>query len=634
MRPTLRLLDAGLIRRIVTEARDIVGTLGVEVHNPGALDLLHAHGARVDRHTARAFLPDDLVDRALASAPSSFTLFDLHGRETHDFRDDRVYFTPGSAAINILDGDTGAIRPPTTADYIRYVKVVSGLPHIASQSTAFIPADVPSGISDSYRLFLSLMYGVKPVVTGAFTIEAFEVMKNLQVAVRGTDAALAERPLAIFSCCPTAPIKWSDVTSQNVIDCARHGIPVEFVSMPLAGFMSPVTLVGSLVQHTAETLSGVVISQIARPGTPVLWGGSPAIFDIRYETTPMGAIETMMMDCAYSEIGRSLGLPTQAYISLSDAKQLDAQAGEGLLRSTRLLVQAEVAQTYLAIRALDVERALVRGTVNAYRGTLELTERRFRAGDVAELDVTRARTEVAATESEALALDRRRAELEHALAVLVGEVSSRFSLPVDEWRTALPVIPAGVPGTVLTRRPDVSAAQNGMLAAQERVGVAQAAWFPDVSLTAAGGYASPELGDLFKWSARAWGVGALLSLPVFDGGRREAGVQSALARMDEAVARYREQVLMAFRDVEDQLSSLRLLAEQAAAQTRAVDAAARTTALSDVRYRNGLVSQLDLLDARRSELRNRRQALQVRAAQYQATVGLVRALGGGWSGAS
>lgn len=318
----------------------------------------------------------------------------------------------------------------------------------------------------------------------------------------------------------------------------------------------------------------------------------------------------------------------------SDAARLDAQASEGLLQSTRLLVQAEVAQTYLAIRALDVERALVRGTVNAYRGTLDLTERRFRAGDVAELDVTRARTEVAATESEALALDRRRAELEHALAVLAGQVSSQFSLPVDDWKTALPIIPAGVPGTVLTRRPDVSAAQSGMLAAQQRVGVAKAAWFPDVSLTATGGYASSELADLFKWSARAWGVGALLSLPVFDGGRREAGVQGAAARMDEAVARYREQVLAAFRDVEDQLSSLRLLAEQAAAQARAVDAAARTTSLSDARYRNGLVSQLDLLDARRSELRNRRQALQVRAAQYQATVGLVRALGGGWSDAS
>lgn len=340
---------------------------------------------------------------------------------------------------------------------------------------------------------------------------------------------------------------------------------------------------------------------------------------------------------SYGRAGASLSYELDLFGKLaraSDAARLDAQASEGLLQSTRLLVQAEVAQTYLAIRALDVERALVRGTVNAYRGTLDLTERRFRAGDVAELDVTRARTEVAATESEALALDRRRAELEHALAVLVGEVSSQFALPVDEWKTALPVIPAGVPGTVLTRRPDVSAAQSGMLAAQERVGVAKAAWFPDVSLTATGGYASAELGDLFKWSARAWGVGALLSLPLLDGGRREAGVQNAAARLDEAVARYREQVLVAFRDVEDQLSSLRLLAEQAAAQTRAVDAAARTTSLSDVRYRNGLVSQLDLLDARRSELRNRRQALQVRAAQYQATVGLVRALGGGWSGAS
>jgi len=145
--------------------------------------------------------------------------------------------------------------------------------------------------------------------------------------VRGSAEALAARPLAILSCCPTAPIKWSDVTSQNVIDCARSSIPVEFISMPLSGFVSPVTLVGSLVQHTAETLSGLVISQLTRPGAPVLWGGSPAIFDIRYETTPMGAIETMMIDCAYSEIGHFLGLPTQAYISLSDAKQLDAQAG-------------------------------------------------------------------------------------------------------------------------------------------------------------------------------------------------------------------------------------------------------------------------------------------------------------------
>jgi multidrug efflux system outer membrane protein len=331
--------------------------------------------------------------------------------------------------------------------------------------------------------------------------------------------------------------------------------------------------------------------------------------------------------------GASLSYEVDLFGRLSHASraaELDAQSRERLLQSTRLLVEAEVAQTYLALRALDAERAIVRRTVEAFRGTLDLTERRYRAGDVAELDVSRAKTEVAATESEALALDRRRAELEHALAVLVGETASTFAVAEADWSTALPIIPAGVPSTVLTRRPDVSAAQDSMLASQSRVGAAKAAWFPSLSLTAAGGTASSELGDLFKWSARAWGVGALLALPVFDGGRREAGVQGANAGLDISVHQYREQVLVAFREVEDQLSELHLLAQQSEAQARAVDSATRTTTLSAARYRNGLVSQLELLDAQRSELRNRRQAVQVRSAQYQATVGLVRALGGGW----
>jgi len=317
----------------------------------------------------------------------------------------------------------------------------------------------------------------------------------------------------------------------------------------------------------------------------------------------------------------------------SQAAALDAQASEALLQSTRLLVQSDVAGAYFALRALDSERALVRQTVDAYRDTLRLTERRYQAGDVAELDLARVQTEVASTQSQALALDRQRAEVEHALAVLLGEVPSQFGLKAvgdAEWGGLLPIVPPGVPSTVLTRRPDVAAAQSSMLAAQKRVGVAQAAYFPDLSLTANGGFASSELGDLFKWSARSWGIGALLSLPVFDGGRREAGVKGANAQWDAAAAGYREQVLVAFRDVEDQLSALRLLTDQASAQKQAVDAASRATVLSTSRYRNGYVSQLELLDARRSELANRRQALQVRAAQYQATVGLIRALGGGW----
>lgn len=327
MRPAVRFLGDELVRNIVAEARSILCTLGVEIHNDGILSMLSDHGARVDAERNRAFFTHDVIDNALEAAPGRFCLYDVLGFQTHDCSGDNVYFTPGSAAITILDGNTNKIRTPTAKDYINYAKVVSQLDNMASQSTALVPGDVHQNISDSYRLYLSLMFCDKPVVTGAFTIDSFNVMKDLQLAVRGTRENLKEKPLAVFSCCPTAPLKWSDVTSQNVVDCALHSIPVEYISMPLSGFVAPVTLVGTLVQHTAETISGIVISQLTRPGAPVLYGGSPAVFDVRYETTPMGAVETMMVDCAYNEIGKHLGLPTQAYIGLSDAKQLDAQAG-------------------------------------------------------------------------------------------------------------------------------------------------------------------------------------------------------------------------------------------------------------------------------------------------------------------
>lgn len=327
MRPAIRFLTDKLIRKIVSEATDILCTLGVQIHNKTILEMLSDHGCQVDMEKHHAILTNQIIDNALKSAPEAFGLYDVTARQTHDFSGNNVYFTPGSTALNILDSQTGKIRKPVTADYVNFVKVTEQLDNIASTSTAMICTDVSEGISDSYRLFLSLLYGKKPVVTGAFTIESFDVMKDFQVVIRGSGGALKEKPLTIFSCCPTSPLKWSETTSQNLLDCAKYFIPVEFIAMPLSGFIAPVTLTGTLIQHTAETLSGVVISQIANPGTPILYGGSPAIFDVRYETTPMGAIETMMIDCAYSEIGKHLELPTQAYISLSDSKELDAQAG-------------------------------------------------------------------------------------------------------------------------------------------------------------------------------------------------------------------------------------------------------------------------------------------------------------------
>jgi trimethylamine--corrinoid protein Co-methyltransferase len=327
MRPGVSFLGKELLERIVSEARTVLRELGVEIHNPGVVSLLSDHGAKVRADSNRVLLTDDIIDRALETAPGGFTLYDTLGQNGQELSGHQVHFTAGSAAIRVLDHDPEAVRPPATGDYVSYAKLVTGLEHIDFQSTSMVPAEVPPIISDSYRLYLSLLFGSKPVVTGAFTIDGFNIMRDLQLAVRGSEEDLKAKPLAMFSCCPTAPLRWSDVTSQNLVDCAHYSIPVEYVSMPLSGFVAPVTLVGTLVQHTAETLSGVVISQLTNPGTPVVYGGSPAIFDVRYETTPMGAPETMMIDCAYNEIGKYLGLPTQAYMALSDAKLLDAQAG-------------------------------------------------------------------------------------------------------------------------------------------------------------------------------------------------------------------------------------------------------------------------------------------------------------------
>jgi trimethylamine:corrinoid methyltransferase-like protein len=320
------MLASADLRMILDDASGLLERVGIATDGEARTLLLEA-GGQVDRGTGRLRLPRDLVAKAAASAPAVVRLFDTSGRLTHELGAGRQYFTPGSSAVAVLDRTRAAARPPLTADYVEYVQVVASLPQFAAQSTAFIPADVPAAISDSYRLFLSLLHGEKPVVTGAFSPGSLPVMRDLQVAIRGSASELAARPLAIYTCCPTSPLAWSADAAGALIDCARHAIPVEVVPMPLSGFIAPVRLAATLVQHTAEALSGVVIAQLARAGAPVLYGCAATIFDVRYGTTPLGAAEAMLLACGAAQIGRQLGLPTQAYIGLSDAKQLDVQAG-------------------------------------------------------------------------------------------------------------------------------------------------------------------------------------------------------------------------------------------------------------------------------------------------------------------
>ncbi len=279
------------------------------------------------RAVGRFLASEDAVRVALATVPPRVVVYDRDGKPALDLGGDAVHFDPGSAALHILDPGSGRRRPPLTQDLVHLAWVTEACANIAGQSTGLVPSDVPDAMGDRFRLYVALRNSRKPVITGTFAKDAFTVMRDMLVTVRGDAAALRERPLAIFDCCPSPPLKWSDLTCQALIDCARAGIPAELVSMPLAGATAPVTLREMVVQHGAESLSGVLIHQLAAPGAPIVWGGSPSAFDMRHGTTPMGAIETMMVDVGYAQVGKRLELPTHAYLGMSDAKAVDYQTG-------------------------------------------------------------------------------------------------------------------------------------------------------------------------------------------------------------------------------------------------------------------------------------------------------------------
>lgn len=317
-----------------------------------------------------------------------------------------------------------------------------------------------------------------------------------------------------------------------------------------------------------------------------------------------------------------------------DAATADAQQSAALFESVKLTLQADVAQAYFLIRRLDAELELYQRTVKLRSDTLALVQQRFQEGEIGELDVARSQSALASARSQALGVERERALAEHALATLLGTTPAEFTLAPNPLERLPVAIPAGLPSSLLERRPDIAAAERAMAAANARVGAAQTAFFPRLTLTGAMGYESAELGNLLQWSSRTFLLGPLigtaLSLPIFDGGRREAGVERARARYEEDVAAYRQTVLLAFKEVEDGLVSLRLLGEQTQVQDTAVQRASRAAELSQIQYREGAINYLDVLDADREVLLQQRASVRLDGERAHAAVALVRAVGGGW----
>ncbi len=314
-----------------------------------------------------------------------------------------------------------------------------------------------------------------------------------------------------------------------------------------------------------------------------------------------------------------------------EAGTASAQSSAALLESVRLLTEAQVAQDYFQLRTLDGQKKLLDETVIAYQTNLKLTQNRYASGVASRADVLLAETQLKTTQAQAIDIGVQRAQLEHAIAVLLGKPASLFSIPNAPLSAVPPAIPVGVPSELLERRPDIAAAERFMAAANAQIGVAKAAFFPTVTLNGTAGYESSDLSKWLTWPSRFWSLGAGISETVFEGGLRRAQTAAARAAYDATVASYRQTVLTGFQQVEDNLAALRILEGEAQVQDGAVQAARQSVTVALNQYKAGTVNYLTVIVVQAQSLNNEITALSIRSRRLTAAVNLIQALGGGWS---
>jgi trimethylamine--corrinoid protein Co-methyltransferase len=343
MRPTLNVLSDDLIEKILGEAKRIMAETGMEIRGENLRQRMLDHGLKTDATGKRLLFPADVVDKAIEDTPSSFTLYNRDGDPYTEIGGNNVHFVPGSSGLKILDHRTGKTRLTDSSDFIEYARLCDGLEHIAYLATAFSTnKDIESQVSDVWRLYMSLITSKKPIVSGAFSENGVPRMVEMMQFFRSDAADLMAKPMSIFTITATGNFRYGEDSCQNLLDCVEAGVPVEIVPVTLMGLIAPVTLVGALVFHCVDVLTGLTMAQIVRPGAPVLFGGAPATFHMKAACSPMAAIEAQHLNVGYVAIAKSLQLPTQAYMALSDGKLLDAQAGGETFSSALLAAIAGV----------------------------------------------------------------------------------------------------------------------------------------------------------------------------------------------------------------------------------------------------------------------------------------------------
>jgi len=325
--PALRLLTNEQIVSLHERALRILHNTGVKFDSAEALHILEEQGAIVDHEGKIAKFPAPMVLNALNQVPGSFDLYQRDGALAVELGGNQSYFDPGSAVLKFMESDGKTVRPTVAKDLVQLSLLGDALENIDLLSTALVMHDVPVEIGDVYRFYLILKNAGKATIGGAFSVEGIKRIRDVLAAAVGGYEELRARPRIVADICSSAPLKWTHISCQNVIDCARWGLPIEFISVPMPGACSPATLAGSVLVHTVEVLSGIVLAQCVSPGAKVVYGGAPMHFDMRYSTTSLSALEATMISVCYAQMGKYYGLPTHTYACLSDAKEIDAQAG-------------------------------------------------------------------------------------------------------------------------------------------------------------------------------------------------------------------------------------------------------------------------------------------------------------------
>jgi NodT family efflux transporter outer membrane factor (OMF) lipoprotein len=398
-----------------------------------------------------------------------------------------------------------------------------------------------------------------------------------------------------------------DVSNQNLAAAeARFRQAGALVRQSNAGFFPVLT--GSI----GNTRSRASSTTIAQPSaTPISRGV------VTSHSLPFNA--TWEPDL-WGRIGRTV-----------ESNAAGAQASAADIESARLSAQAQLAQNYFQLRVLDAQKQLLDDTLAAYERSVQLTQNQYKAGVVARSDTIQAQTQLRTTQAQAIDLGVQRAQLEHAIALLVGKAPADFSIVPAPLTTQPPVVPAGLPSALLERRPDIAAAERRVAAANAQIGVAKAAYFPALTLTGALGYQSASMAQWLTAPSRFWSIGATLAQTIFDGGQRRALTDQAIAGYDANVALYRQTVLTGLQEVEDNLAALRILEEEARVQDEALQLARQSVELATNQYKAGLINFLNVVTLQATALNAERAAMDIRSRRLTASVLLIRALGGGWN---